>query len=47
VIQTLPPIGRYFLVMPERNALPGDQSFGLSLDDVEQWLDDWGTEGER
>jgi len=33
--------------MPERNALPGDQSFGLSLDDVEQWLDDWGTEGER
>lgn len=32
--------GGYFLVMADRNALPGNQSFGLSLDDVERWLAD-------
>jgi hypothetical protein len=35
--------GRYFLVMPEYNALPGNQAFGLSLDDVERWLADCGS----
>jgi hypothetical protein len=29
--------------MPEYNALPGNQAFGLSLDDVERWLADCGS----
>jgi hypothetical protein len=39
--------GRYFLVLADRNALPGNQSFGLSLDDVERWLADWEAKARR